>query len=463
LYIVISAIKLGLFLFGGTFYFIGSGWNIIFPILKIEDSDENLDISRIIPIVFMGGLIVNLGVSLLVQSLSLGLFIGAFLSLVGWSRFFYGLYQQSSARKIVFGSANWWIGVSFVLLLFLGRIMSTPISGWDARSIWFFHAKMIYYAKSMGLAAGWQAEASQFSHVDYPKLLSLIAAQITHIAGFWNEYLPKLALFFILIPAIMLLLRVSIWRFSFVSLFLLVPISFHNVMWNGYMDGLLALYVALAVLFLGRYLSSEHSIDLFSGILSMIVLVYLKNEGILAFLVILSLTIVFLFLQKRPKLKDIFSSFQFKSSLFLSVGLLPMLIWEVYKRYWGLSNDLEIGTNSSFIMLSTRITDGSYRFIFENFYEQLEPALLLFGIVFFAFFIWKIKFPKSAYLPLSFAFFYTIGMSLIYFLTPHDLYWHIKTSVGRTLLSANAALFIGIYFVLSDIEEEYILNYFIEE
>ena len=56
------------------------------------------------------------------------------------------------------------------LLLFV-PILSLPLYDWDARSIWFFHGKMIYYAGTLGPEAGWNIQTPQFSHVDYPKLV----------------------------------------------------------------------------------------------------------------------------------------------------------------------------------------------------------------------------------------------------------------------------------------------------
>lgn len=454
--IAIDAIKLVLFLLGAFLYFIGNGWIIIFWVLKNGKINRVWDLSRIIPLTLISGFIINLGISLAIQSLSVSLVVGGLSATAGFVHLLYSLFYNCDDCQIIFSSANWWISVSFVGLVFLARIISSPISGWDARSIWFFHAKMMYTAKTMGFSAGWQGLDVLSFHPDYPKLLSLLAAQIAYIVGFWNEYLPKLALFFILTPALLLLFAGAKWRFSFFIFLLLVPFSFNRVMWNGYMDGLLALYVALAVLLLGRYMLTSSFWDLLSGLLSITLLPYLKNEGILASLVIFTLAGGLLYLQKRPSLPKFFTLGYWRYFIPFLILLLPMVIWEIYKAKWGLANDLQIGTSSSFAIFIERLTDGSYRFIVENLYAQLETSLLLIGLLLSALVVWKIKLPKSAYLPLSVAVFYSLGIAAVYFLTPHDLYWHVKTSVERTMLAVNASCFVGAYFILNAIESEYL-------
>lgn len=75
-----------------------------------------------------------------------------------------------------------------VLLLYYFTILIDPLEDWDARSIWFFHAKMIAAAESIGLRAGWGHPSLRFSHSDSPNLIPALAAQLSHLLGYWNEY-----------------------------------------------------------------------------------------------------------------------------------------------------------------------------------------------------------------------------------------------------------------------------------
>ena len=453
--IVIDVMKLALFLSGGFLYLFGNGWGIIFLLIKKAKVEQQGNLPKIIPLAWMSGLIINLGLALIIQSLPIALLVGVLNALFGLGHFFLYLRRGVRDNKIVYGSMNGWIGILFVMLIFLSRVMISPISGWDARTIWFYHAKLIYFSQSIGLDAGWLSASVMPSHFDYPKLISLLAAQVAFVAGFWNEYLPKLALFFIFSPGLMLLLGQAKWRLSSVLLFLLVPLSFERVLWNGYMDGYLALYAALAAFFLGKYSISTSFWDLISGLLSTTLLLYVKNEGMLAVLAILSLTILFFYWQNRRSLAKFGEILQPQYLLPFLLLWLPMLLWQWYKAQWGLSNDLKLGSNDSLAMLQSRMTDGSYHFIFESLHTHLNTALSLTGLLLLALIIWKVKFPKSAYLPISIAISYSLGMALVYFVTPHDLYWHIQTSVGRTMLVANAFFFVAAYFMFDEIESKH--------
>lgn len=456
MYIAISTLKLVLLIIGSFLYFIGNGWSAISFVLHKRTTVEHIHLPRLIPLAFVSGLIINLGITLCVQSIQTGLLLGSIIALSGLIHISLHVYRIYRNPKVVFGSTNWWIAVAFTSVVFLGPIIGTPIEVWDARSIWFFHAKMIYIANNIGTNAGWQHASVIFSHPDYPKLLSLLAAQIAYIVGFWNEYIPKLALFILLVPAFIWLFNFSKWSFSFFTLLLLIPFSFYDLLWIGYMDSFLALYFALTMLFLGRYLKSSSPMDLFSGLGSMVLLLYLKNEGILAFLLTFSLGMLIFYLQKRLTFSKIFVFNNWRYFFVSFLMLSPLFVWSLYKNSWGISNDLKIGTSDSIQNAIIRLTDGSYKFIFEASYKRLEPALLLIGILIFASFVWKKALPKGSYLPLSVAFFYYLGMVVIYLLTPYNLRWHVKSSITRTMLSVSANLFIGAYFMLSEIEKEYI-------
>ncbi len=261
---LLSAIKLvNIVVFGFGFSGTGLGWVFIGPLVhgSLCRPRSGGPALQELPLLLLIGIIINYGILLLVQSLSVGLWIttgvGTFglvcyiISQINSRRQFY-----SSHRAIENG-----VAVIFTAVLFLAPIIGSPLSDWDARSIWFFHAKMIFSARSIGQIAGWSDPAVTFSHVDYPNLVPALAAQLAHLSGFWNEYLPKLSLFFILVPAVGLICSFArrIWSFIFVLLLALFTLNVY--IWNGYMDGYLALYFTLSMLFFGRYLNDSHPIS----------------------------------------------------------------------------------------------------------------------------------------------------------------------------------------------------------
>jgi hypothetical protein len=101
---------------------------------------------------------------------------------------------------------------------------------------------MIWVSGALRAGADWSHGSLAFSHPDYPKLVPAIAAQLAFLKGYWNEFLPKASLIVMLVP---LLLRIFSFQRPSLS-FLLLPVlffaSFGAWLWNGYMDGYLALY-----------------------------------------------------------------------------------------------------------------------------------------------------------------------------------------------------------------------------
>jgi len=439
-------------------YLLGQGWLVVGPLLQgsLNIKKRYIPVLQEIPLMLVSGLILNYGIILVFQSLNTSLFVGGILSILGLCCWGVNALRYTPNEKLTPAAMKKWIGIFFVCLLFLSPILAIPLRDWDARSIWFFHAKMIYTAGSIGQSAGWQHPSIVFSHTDYPNLVPALAAQVAHVVGFWNEYIPKTSIFFMLVPAIVWLFTFARRSFSFAILLLLFPVSFNTWLWNGYMDGFFALYFSVAMLLLGRYIKSLQPIDMISSLSCLIVLLYIKNEGVLALLSGFCSIILYLSMFKN---KALFTreGFLQKWKYYLAglLGLLPFGIWGFYKQEWNLWNDLGIGTLPSFLQISSRLTDGSYQLIFQKLYPQLEGALLLLGLLCFASAIQKKSLARES-LPAFFAAgLYCLGMVFVYLLTPNELGWHLQVSIDRTMLPVIGCIFMGSYFILDAMENNH--------
>ena len=456
LYIALNiSVKLFLLISLGLLFFLGQGWLVAGPILQGSLTKKNRDIPLLqeIPLMLLSGMMISYGIIMIFRSLSTSLIVEGVLSIFGLCC--YGLYafRNRTRQRLTLASISNWIGISVVCLLVLSPILLEPLSAWDARSIWFFHAKMIYVANSIGQSAGWQHPSIVFSHADYPNLVPAIAAQVSRVVGFWNEYIPKLSLFYMFVPAVIWLFSFSRRSFSFAILLMLIPFSFYSSIWDGYMDGYLALYFSIAMLLLGRYINSSQPVDMVSSICCLISLLYIKNEGVLAAITGLCVIILVLWLKKNYySAKKVFME-NWKHYLVGLIALIPFVIWSLNKQQWGLSNDLEIGTSQSFLRIITRLTDGSYQSVFQSSYEQLEGAFLLLGLLYFVSVINRRSLTKASYPALIAAGIYCLGIIIVYLLTPRDLMWQLHTSIGRTMLAVNASIFVGCYFILNTLEK----------
>jgi len=178
---------------------------------------------------------------------------GMILALLGGLRFSADLRSPSDGRISEYKTSLVPVCCAiFLLVVYYIQIFTEPLSRWDARSIWFFHARMIWADGALRQSGGWNHPSIGFSNPDYPKLVPTIAAQLAYIKGYWNEFLPKGSLLVMLVP-------LTLWVFSFcqksLSFIVLAVIFFLSLgawLWNGVMDGYLALYSAVALLLFGH-------------------------------------------------------------------------------------------------------------------------------------------------------------------------------------------------------------------
>ncbi len=275
------------------------------------------------------GFLFQLCLLLVVKSLSLQMILAGFAALLGGYFFFWKWDRTVDSYKKV-------IGLGLVATLFLGRILLEPVQQWDARSVWFFQGKILFYSKKLG--GIWDTQNFLFGNFDYPKLHALLAAQAGQLMGFWNEYLPKFSLLLLLLPILCFLFEQSrkngfYWAFLLLALF--VPGSF---LWEGYMDGYFALYALLALFFFAQFAQTLAKTDLLEGILAAGVALSLKNEGAL-FLLSCSLALLPALLLSQEN----FLRKHWRDKHLLTVCamiLLPFLLWWGHKIYYSIPSQM---------------------------------------------------------------------------------------------------------------------------
>ena len=253
--------------------------------------------------------------------------------------------------------------IAAVLLVHYLQIFAEPLYRWDARSIWFFHARMIWLAQ--GLGSGWDHPSLAFSHPDYPKLVPSLAAQVAYLAGHWNEYAPKGGLFLMLVPAVLLLFGFRTNRASFLMIVVLLLFSQYAWLSNGYMDGYVVLYAALALLLFGRLLSSRNRADFYAATCALGIVAALKNEGTLfAFCTIAALVAVI----GPRQLAHAAARSRTEPRLLLipCLAILPVLLWTLRKAAWGVRNDMTGDVAGAIARVASRLSDGaSPQYVFK--------------------------------------------------------------------------------------------------
>jgi hypothetical protein len=275
------------------------------------------------------GLVASYLVFLLFPNLKLSLLASAILALCGWIAFFWRRpYILAPTRGAV-------LFFVLVALIYGIKMLSHPLLDWDARSIWFFHAKMIYYQG--GFSIDWQNPMYRFANLDYPKLVPVIVAQNSYLIGYWNEFLPKVGLLHFLVPLLAALAHLFTRTWSFAIYAVVALLASGSWLWNGYMDGYLALYAGLGFLFFWRWMRGRPG-ELFPATVFLLLLPQIKKEGVL----ILGAAVLAWGLQPAhwPILKQKFSRLPARHFGFAAMMLLPFLLWELKKSSLGLTNQL---------------------------------------------------------------------------------------------------------------------------
>lgn len=346
-------------------------------------------------------------------------------------------YRRSAAYSLRLG---WGAALCFVLVLSLfgAATLLEPVEAYDARSIWFFHARMVYFAGGLVRDGGWTTPWFNWSHVDYPNLMPILAAQAASLGGFWNEQLPKLALLLLLVPP--LAVTVSYWRagLATAALLFIVWVKLAPMLTNGYMDGQLALYGLVCVLMIGSWLETGAKVDLAIGVLFIGVALGLKNEGSLfgtSLLVCLVPAAALAWRRGRQLLPtDRFESIAFCGLVVFAIA--SGASWLILRRTWGLENDLDLGLN--------RLPAIVHRLTDPRALEMIFGSTMIANNLLYAMVIGVCATGLSGALQtrrimepifcIAVASVYLAGIELVYLATPRDLNWHLATSADRTTI-----------------------------
>lgn len=412
----------------------------------------NHECTRLLTLALTSGILVNYAVGVVAPSLR-WLWIAD--AVIAATAFAWGWRARRTAavESLSIGWLRWLVFVA-ILLTFSGAILFEPLNEWDARSIWFFAAKRIYFGGGFDISGDWNLPGYAFSHADYPKLLPLLGAQFANAWGRWNEYVPKAGLLVLLAPVITGLLGLQL-RLRW-SLFFLVSVTLlttREFVWNGYVDTYLALYAALSMLYLARWMHTLSALDISLGAAFMGVAVNLKNEGLLlaACMVISLLAWTMLLRRVRPTLQ--LRSVPATAWIALLLSAIGLFGWAILKHRLRLENDLQLGAGS-FQRFLQRCLDGQIGEVLKGLYSRTDAgkaAILLVVIAVIAKCL-KCRIPPFAWFPAAVAALYSVGMFGIYMATPHGLSWHIETSAQRTMLVTAFGFVASTFLIFEAIE-----------
>jgi hypothetical protein len=407
------------------------------------------------------GLLLNFCLMLTGQPMSRVLAAGAVIAAYGAIRLARTVRLRSvaprGARRAMRPAA--WLALAALLAVYYVQILSEPLEHWDARSIWFFHARMIWSAGALRGSAEWTHPSIAFSNPDYPKLVPALAAELACLKGFWNDYFPKGSLMIVLLP-------IALWTFSFwrarLSFVLILGALFFGLeawLWNGYMDGFLIIYAGVALLLIGRYAAERHEHDLYAAICAAGIAANLKNEGLLfavCFLVAAFLGAGGSLASRLSRLgRRVRTDRTFAAAAILSVA--PTIAWFALKKSWGLESDLARNPLDGAARFWTRFVDGESATAVFFYLVRHATAIwwlaALLGLAVSISFRKRVRLHPGAIIAVAAALLYGGGLYVVYLSTPHDILdFYLATSATRTMATASMSLVVGLFFLLSQFE-----------
>lgn len=330
----------------------------------------------------------------------------------------------------------------------LYTIVYEPILEWDARSIWYFKAKQLFFANGFNDRTGIDGLFSmQNSHAEYPILVPVLGAFVAKYIGYWNEYLPKSNLIFLWLGILFAFYSFKNMHIlsKIVIFFSLIIISPYSLT-NGYMDVWLGIYSALSILFLIEYVNTFKTDYLLNGLICLVFCNYIKHDAALITISLLSSFIFLTLITKNWRLLKCILNRIRKMVPILFFLMLPFLIWIFYKNKWGTKTDFEFKKLLQITTFDNTFTFDKINQISKSLMAPIgfiEIIIVLSTLSIVAIAYSKFcKFPKpfikngivKCFFPILSAILFAIGMHILYCLSAVDLTWHLATSADRLRL-----------------------------
>lgn len=305
---------------------------------------------------------------------------------------------------------------------------------WDAWAIWNLHAKFLFYDD------GWKnlfTNKISWTHPDYPLMLPSLIALFWKGLGEINPIVPAAVAYATLISVLCLLYAsLQEGRFKVIGLtgilFLIIDLKFTSLAIMQYADTLVSLFILITIILLSKKEAKPNAYFSLIGLFAVLP-IWVKNEGTVFFL----LTSVLIIGQHYRQMRKI---------LYYIIGVLPVLSLYIYfKIVYAPANDLvgalDNHTAQKLLSFDRYITIGNY--LLNTLYYQFQLLLILpFALL--------LACPRKLVSGIVLVLSGTLAAYLcVYVITPHDLTWHLSTSLDRLIQQIYPSVIYGSLFILS--------------
>ena len=131
-------------------------------------------------------------------------------------------------------------------------------------------------------------------------------------------------------------------------------------------------------------------------------------------------------------------------------------MWTISTKAWGLQNDIAGDPSAAWSRLSNRLVDGfSPQYVLNYLAVRAIAIWVVIGLLALAVLFslsQRLTLHRGALVAAATAALYVCGLYVLYLSTPLNLTFHLFTSATRTMETANVALFVSLFFLLSGLE-----------
>jgi hypothetical protein len=286
---------------------------------------------------------------------------------------------------------------------------------WDAWAIWNLHAG--YLAETQSWKNMFLNSVS--AHADYPLALPSFLAFLHNLTV--NELLVNYSFHLLIavsIPSIIYLQTYKrAWLLSAIAFILLCKDDFYITIATYQMaDTLIAFFLLLAVIAVDNIETDKRYIIVCAAMLGCCL--WTKNEG-----AVLAILFTMFFY------KDLLLKGAYKYSL---IGIaIPLTVYVIFKLGFAPQNDILESQNKTTLSLLTE--PERYKMIYtawkDSFNAHYYAIACMVALCILIMLIRRILPDKRILFILSAC----IAYSLVYLISPHDLEWHLKTSIDRLI------------------------------
>ncbi|MFZ5830204.1 MAG: hypothetical protein ACOY3P_08950 [Planctomycetota bacterium] len=355
-------------------------------------------------------------------------------------------------------SVGRWNGVLSATLLLSVLLAATGVTGlyvaepygeWDAWSIWNVRARSLLLA-----GEHWRQAFDCAVHPDYPLLVPATSVRLWAYSGADNTWTPALAgsLFTFATAGILLF---GLCRLRNVSMALLAGMALMgNVAYltrgaSQYADVPLGFFMLATVLLFALHDAQEQPSLGLLGLAGMTagLAAWTKNEGQM-FLVVVALTRIVIGWKQGGA-----SAVMRQTAVFLAGSAPAILVLGLFKMSVLVGNDLVTGQDWHATL--SRLSDGSrYLFVLERLVHYLfrvgKAYIVILPLAWLL--LGGARDRSGKVLPgivviLSMM---LAGYLMVYVVTPHDLAWHVNTSMDRLLVQLWPILLLAVFWYLAD-------------